>query len=231
MLARTLAAPARQAERKLGAADAQLGASAGKIMRTPKATGKAAPLDFASLLPKGTRIVPSPTSKPIVIGRDGDTVTLSDPDAPSLPGASGHVLIRGQSSAVLVSADPNEPMHRQAAVVTAGRAPRTPSRGARHRSRWRSGSDSAIGSKIESESGPLTVTGISRSPFCLSCDQVVALPDPDEHAAVGADPAPGRHRQGRAVAHASRRSTSACSRARAAAASRRTATRCAPPRW
>ncbi len=179
VLSRTLAAPARQAERNLGAADAELGAAMGKIVRTPKATGTAAPVEFASLLPTGTRIVPSPVSTPIVIGREGATVSLSDPGAPALPGASGHVFIRGQASAVLVSADPTEPMHRQAAVVAAGRAPRDRSEVLVTASLAKR-LGLSIGSTIQSDTGPLTVTGISRSPFCLSCDQVVALPDPKD---------------------------------------------------
>ena len=48
-------------------------------------TGRATP-DFRPFLPKGTKIVPAPTSKPIVIGRDGGTLTLTDPDGPGAPG-------------------------------------------------------------------------------------------------------------------------------------------------
>jgi hypothetical protein len=67
VLVRTLSAPARTAERTLGAADAGIGISSGPGAQRAQAVAPA----FASLLPKGTRIVPAPVSKPIVLGRDG----------------------------------------------------------------------------------------------------------------------------------------------------------------
>src|SRR4051794_26956245 len=65
VLARTLSAPARQAERTLGAADAQVGGG----LKLRAVNGKQA--DFRPFLPKRTRIVPAPSSKPVVVGRDG----------------------------------------------------------------------------------------------------------------------------------------------------------------
>src|SRR5690349_24564204 len=97
-----------------------------KVQRVP-ALKTADHADFKQYLPNGTRIVPAPTSKPIVIARDGHTISLSDPDAPPLPGAAGQVWMFGQQSATLVAADPREPMHRQATRVSAGRAPRNAS--------------------------------------------------------------------------------------------------------
>ena len=165
VLARTLSAPAREAERNLGAADAQIG---GVQFKRISMTGQVAETDYRPFLPKGTRIVPAPTSKPIVLGRDGGTLTLTDPDGPALPGASGKVAIMGQTTAVLVAADPNEPMHRQA--LGGHRGPRA----ARSRARCWSHSTladrltSRIGTKIQAAGETLTVIGDRHSPRSAS---------------------------------------------------------------
>src|SRR3954471_24523632 len=113
VLARTLSAPAREAERTLGAADAELGSQAGPIVKHQR--GEQSP-DFKALLPRGTRIVPAPSMTPILLGKDGNTLQLTDPDAPPISGGvAGHIWIMGHQTAVLVRADPDEPMHRQAA--------------------------------------------------------------------------------------------------------------------
>jgi putative ABC transport system permease protein len=176
VLARTLSAPAREAERTLGTADAQVGA-VGPFKRLVASAAKPKPADFRQYLPAGTRVVPAPVSRPIILARDHGRLVLSQTDAPSLPGAFGHVMIMGVSSAVMVSADPREPMHRQATRVAEGRAPRSASEVlvTKHLAQ-RLGI--TIGASIRAQSRTLTVTGISTSPFCLSCDQLVALPDP-----------------------------------------------------
>src|SRR4051812_29717163 len=127
VLARTLSAPARTAERQLGAADAQIGGKPGPRIKVSASAAKSSADDFARWLPKGTRIVPAPVMKPVILAADNGKVTLTDTDAPWLPGAFGHVMIRGQTTVVLVSAAPREPMHRQATRVAPGRAPRNAS--------------------------------------------------------------------------------------------------------
>jgi putative ABC transport system permease protein len=178
VLARTLSDRARQAERSLGAADAQIGGGMFKLQRSP-APGTTDAGDFKRYLPKGTRIVAAPTSRPIVIARDGRTLALTDPGGPSLPGAAGRVSIFGQSSATLVAADAREPMHRQAARVSAGRAPRRPGE-VLVTEPLAERLHITPGTKIRAQGRTLTVTGLSISPFCLPCDQVVALPDPKQ---------------------------------------------------
>jgi putative ABC transport system permease protein len=179
VLARTLSDHARQAELNLGAADAQIGGGMFKLRRSPAPGTASHDADFKQYLPKGTRIVPAPTSKPIVLARDGNTITLTDPDAPPLPGAAGRVEIFGQSSVTLVSADPREPMHRQASRVSEGRAPRNATEVlvTKHLA---DRLKITLGTKIATQGKPLTVTGLSTSPFCLTCDQVVALPDREQ---------------------------------------------------
>ena len=87
-------------------------------------------------------------------------------------------MIMGQASAVVVQADPHEPMHRQSTRVVDGRAPRTPSEVLITQAladRLKLG----IGATIRADHGPLRIVGISQAPFCLSCDQVVTLPSGD----------------------------------------------------
>jgi putative ABC transport system permease protein len=177
VLARTLSAPAREAERTLGAADAQLGKQSGPTVKHQRGEQR---LDFKALLPQGTRIVPAPSMSPILLGKDGNTLQLTDPDLLSISGGgAGHVMIMGHRTAVLVRANPNEPMHRQAVEVIEGRAPQTQDEALVTRP-LADRVKVELGSKIETQGHTLTVTGVARSPFCLSCEEVVMLPDPGE---------------------------------------------------
>src|SRR5689334_1693204 len=67
VLARTLSAPEREAERILGAADAQIGSFVGPVVKVSKGADRASAGDYRQWLPKGTRIVPAPMSKPIML--------------------------------------------------------------------------------------------------------------------------------------------------------------------
>jgi putative ABC transport system permease protein len=158
VVARTLSSPERQAERDLGSAD-------GMIIGDG---------DLNGLLPKGSRVVYAPTSRIAGIARGANGVRMADPTGPSLPG-TGHFVVQGQSRAAIVSADARDPMQRQAATLKSGKAPTNDSQ-VLVSPRLAKRLNLHIGDTITSSHGALTITGIAEAPFCISCEQVVALP-------------------------------------------------------
>ena len=158
VVARTLSSPERQAERDLGSAD-------GAIIGDG---------DLDGLLPKGSRVVYAPASRIAGIARGADGVKMADPTGPSLPG-TGHFVVQGQSRAAIVSADVRDPMHRQAATLKSGKAPVNDSQ-VLVSPRLAERLNLHLGGTITSNHGVLTITGIAEAPFCISCEQVVALP-------------------------------------------------------
>ena len=164
VVGRTMFSNERDADRAMGAADAQVtvtgasslpdfrpvawgGVSAGTADRDPR------DVDLALLLPPGSRVARTPLRYfvGLEVGRRG---------------------VRAQ----LVVADVREPLHRFEAELEEGRAPTGPDEvlispplserlGA------------AVGSTIDPVEGPpLTVTGLGRSMYCLSCQEVIAAP-------------------------------------------------------
>ena len=91
VLARTLSAPAREAERNLGAADAQIG---GGLFKRISRTGQVAETDFRPFLPKGTRVVSAPTSKPVVIAVAATQATTIRSVARARPGSGASSAAR-----------------------------------------------------------------------------------------------------------------------------------------
>jgi putative ABC transport system permease protein len=158
IVARTLSSPERSAERDLGSAD-------GTIIGDG---------DLDGLLPKGSRVVYAPTSRMVGIARGADGVKMADPTGPSLPG-TGHFVVQGQGRAAIVSADARDPMQRQVATLTSGKAPTDDSQ-VLVSPRLAKRLNLHIGDTITSSHGGLTITGVAEARFCLSCEQVVALP-------------------------------------------------------
>ena len=166
VIARTLYSPERDAAVAMGSADAQASVTgwsrlesfepaawgsdavgAGKPDRDPEA------VDLAALLPPGSRVARTPR-RYIVGFREGE---------------------RGVRVQVVV-ADPREPLQRHEAKLEEGRVPTRPDEVLISPSLADSIS-AGIGSRVHPADGPpLTVTGIAEAPFCISCEQLVALP-------------------------------------------------------
>ena len=73
-------------------------------------------------------------------------------------------------------ADPREPLHRHEAKLESGRVPTRPDEVLISPS-LADRISAGIGSQVHPADGPaLTVTGIAEAPFCISCEQIVALP-------------------------------------------------------
>ena len=73
-------------------------------------------------------------------------------------------------------ADPREPLHRHEAKLEDGRVPTRPDEVLISPS-LADRISAGIGSQVHPADGPpLTVTGIAEAPFCISCEQIVALP-------------------------------------------------------
>ena len=165
VLARTLSAPERDAQRVMGAADAEVTVTGTRALPGYRPTGfgevagaaeperDARKVDVAALLPRGTRIVPDTVYGGVRLTYGERTVRTS-----------------------VVVADAREPLHRHEARVEQGRAPVRP--------------DEVLlspplaerlgvqpGAVVTPAEGvPLTVTGIAPAPLCHSCEQMVALP-------------------------------------------------------
>ena len=163
VVARTLSSPERQAERDMGSADLTVFGDG----------------DVTALLPHGARVVDAPSSRMVGIARGAGGVTMADPTGPSLPGV-GHFMVQGLSRAALVYADARDPMQQQAATVKSGRAPTTAGEVLLTQP-LATRLNLHIGDTIKSGQGPLTITGIAGSPYCLSCEQVVVLPQGHQH--------------------------------------------------
>jgi putative ABC transport system permease protein len=166
VVARTLYSPERDAAAALGVADAAASVSvwsrlesfqptpwgseavgAGKPDRDPEA------VDLAALLPPGSHVAPTP--RRYLIGL-----------------TEGERGVRAQ----LVLADPREPLHRHEAKLEEGRVPTRPGEVLISPS-LADRMSAGIGSRVHPADGPpLTVTGIAEAPFCISCEQLVALP-------------------------------------------------------
>src|SRR4051812_10859036 len=158
VVARTLSSPERQAQRDMGSADLTVFGDG----------------DVATLLPKGSRAVDAPSSRMVGIMRGRDGVTMADPTGPALSGV-GHFLVQGSSRAALLYADARDPMQQGAATVKSGRAPTTANE-AMLTQPLATRLNLRIGDSIHTGRRPLTITGIAGSPYCLSCEQVVTLP-------------------------------------------------------
>ena len=158
VVARTLSSPERQAQRDMGSADLSVFGDG----------------DVTAFLPKGSRAVDAPSSRMVGIARGADGVTMADPTGPPLPGV-GHFVVQGSSRAALVYADARDPMQQGAATVKSGRAP-TKADEAMLTQPLATRLKLRIGDSIHSGKGALTITGIAGSPYCLSCEQVVTLP-------------------------------------------------------
>ncbi len=165
VLARTLSAPERDAERRVGAADAQVTVAAQRTLPDFRPTAfsevgngaeperDARNVDIAALLPPGTRVVPAPVESPL-------RLTYGD-----------HVV-----RSTLVAADLREPLHRHKARIVEGRAP-VESDEALLSPPLADRLDARPGDTIAPvDSAPLTITGIATAPFCHSCEQLAALP-------------------------------------------------------
>src|SRR3954453_7176975 len=168
-VARTLSSPERQAQRDMGSADLTVFGDG----------------DVTRLLPKGSRAVDAPSSRMggggrgrasrmVGIARGAHGVTMADPPGPALSGV-GHFLVQGSSRAALLYADARDPMQQGAATVKSGRAPTTANE-AMLTQPLATRLNLRVGDSIRSGKGPLTITGIAGSPYCLSCEQVVTLP-------------------------------------------------------
>jgi putative ABC transport system permease protein len=158
VVARTISNPQRQAERDMGSADLTVFGDG----------------DVTGFLPNGSRAVDAPSSRMVGIARGANGVTMAEPTGPSLPGV-GHFMVQGSSRAGLVYADARDPLQQGSATVKSGRAPTkadevmlTQPLATRLKLR--------IGDSIHTAKGVLTITGIAGSPYCLSCEQIVTLP-------------------------------------------------------
>jgi putative ABC transport system permease protein len=158
VVARTMSSPERQAERDMGSADLTVFGDG----------------DVTGLLPKGSRAVDAPSSRMVGIARGANGVTMADPTGPSLPGV-GHFLVQGSSRAALVYADARDSMQQGSATVKSGRAP-TEVDEVMLTQPLATRLNLQIGDSIHSGEGALTITGIAGSPYCLSCEQIVTLP-------------------------------------------------------
>ena len=108
------------------------------------------------------------------IARGATGVTMAEPTGPTLSGV-GHFLVQGSSRAGLVYADARDPMQQGSATVKSGRAP-TKADEVMLTQPLATRLNLQIGDSIHTGKGALTITGIAGSPYCLSCEQVVTLP-------------------------------------------------------
>ncbi len=158
VVARTISNPERQAQRDMGSADLTVFGDG----------------DVTGLLPKGARAVDAPSSRMVGIARGANGVTMAEPTGPSLSGV-GHFMVQGSSRAGIVYADARDPMQQGSATVKSGRAP-TKADEAMLTQPLATRLNLRIGDSIHTGKGALTITGIAGSPYCLSCEQVVTLP-------------------------------------------------------
>ena len=177
VVVRTLSAPERDAQRAMGSADARLVVTGMKRLSgwTP-APASGVPVDgrqrdpgsvdVAALLPLGTRVIAEPHSGPVTL--------------------TGKRIVHTQ---VLVT-NVLEPLLRHKAELVEGRAPArrdevllSPALADRLQLR--------PGMTIAPRGSPiLTVTGLAREPYCLSCELVVAPPQSALARLVPADGSP-----------------------------------------
>ena len=170
VLARTLSAPEREAQRHVGAADAQVMVAAQRTLPGFRPTAfvdlghdaeperDARKVDVAALLPAGARVVPAPFEVPLRLS-NGDGIVRTS----------------------LRAADVREPLHRHEARVVDGRAPVRSdeallSSPLAERLGIRAGGTVTTVENGASPSATLRVVGVAQSPFCHSCEQVFVLP-------------------------------------------------------
>jgi putative ABC transport system permease protein len=164
VVGRTLSSHERDAMRAMGSADAQLTVAPWKRLTdwTPGSgedltgTGKrnAARVDVADLLPPGTRIV-----------RDSGA-------AANLTLVAGRRVVR----TTVVALDTREPLLQHEVRLLEGRPPAGP-RDVLLSPALADRLGAKPGGTLTPRRGPaLTVTGLAREPFCLSCERMVAAP-------------------------------------------------------
>ncbi len=166
VVARTLYSPERDAAVALGVADAQASVTGWSRLATyqparwgSNAAGTGKPdrdpesVDLAALLPPGSHVARTP--RRYIVGLQ-----------------EGERGVRAQ----IVVADPRESLHRHEAKLEDGRVPTRPDEVLISPS-LADRISAGIGSQVHPADGPpLTVTGIAEAPFCISCEQLVALP-------------------------------------------------------
>ena len=179
VVARTLYSPERDAAVAMGAADAQATVTGGSRLET-SGRRPGAPTPRA---PASPTAIPRPSTSRRCCRRA--RASRRTPRRYLVGLQAGERGVRAQ----LVVADPREPLHRHEAKLEDGRAPTRPDEVLISPS-LAERIDAGVGSTIHPADGPpLTVTGIAEATFCLSCEQVVALPG-SRAARLVADEAP-----------------------------------------
>jgi putative ABC transport system permease protein len=166
VLARTLSAPERDAQRHVGAADAQVTVAPQRTLPGFRPTAfvdvghdaeperDARAVDVAALLPAGARVVPAPFEVPLRLS-NGDRIVRTS----------------------LRAADVREPLHRHEGRVVDGRAPARPDEALLSSPLAERLGIGPGGTVTAAEEGAtLRVVGVAQTPFCHSCEQVVVLP-------------------------------------------------------